>query len=287
LSHNDEDHDHNAPAILTQYRKAINKVFFLQDRRVEEMKRTLAVLKEAEEGDYPAPQRLEADSGAPRVVFSEDGITLAVMYPDLMANVMAQDSAKGRPNQTSVILRLTCGGRRIVFAGDATIEAWDYLSSKMTCEKPLSCDIITIPHHGGSVTSDSSKEDSAQGRLYSKIVRPEYGIASVGTNNQHQHPSEASIAALQKAGVKVLCTQMTQKCCDDLEAIRRVRSIVTRPARSRADSTRRRAGKSKHVACYGSIVAEVSSGQVRISGLKRWQKDFETFGGLTGFHPLC
>jgi beta-lactamase superfamily II metal-dependent hydrolase len=157
ISHNDADHDHNAPVVLTEYRKAINRIFFLQDRNVQEMRRTFGLLRYAPQGDYPIPQRLEANGGAPRVLYSADDITLTVMYPDLISNLTAQNSGRVKPNQTSAILRLTCGGRRIIFSGDATIEAWEYLSSKMSKAKPLNCDIMTIPHHGGNLTTDSSR----------------------------------------------------------------------------------------------------------------------------------
>jgi beta-lactamase superfamily II metal-dependent hydrolase len=288
ISHNDADHDYNAPGVLTQYRKAIHRIFFLHDRDVQEMKRTFAVLREAREGDYPRPQRLEANGGEPRILFSADGVVLSVMYPDLMSNLAAQNSGKARPNLTSAILRLSCYGRRVVFGGDAPNEAWEYLSSRMPNEKPLECNIMAIPHHGGNVTNGLPDQNDAQEKLYSKVIRPEYGIVSVGTNNQYGHPSDVTIAALRKAGVKVLCTQMTEKCCDDLEKIRHMRSIVTRPARSRAKATKTTAHRSsKHIACYGTIFAEISSEQVKISGLSRWQEDFLAFAGVSGFHPLC
>lgn len=287
ISHNDEDHDYNTPQVLSQYRKAINRIFFLQDREVQEMRRTFAVMRHVQEGDYPIPQRLEANGGAPKILYSAGDVTLEVMYPDLMANLSAQGSGRTGSNQTSAILRLTCSGRRIIFSGDATIEAWKYLSSNIPNEKPLSCDIMTIPHHGGNITTDSSMEESEQKRLYSEIIRPDYGVVSVGTYNKYGHPSEVSISALKEAGVKVLCTQMTAKCCGDLESIRSLRRTITKPARSMTEPVKTHGGKSKHVACFGTIIAEVSSDRVIISGWRRWLQDLEGFAAVTGFKPLC
>ena len=287
ISHNDADHDYNVPRILSQYRKAINRIFFLQDREAQEMRRTFAVMRHAKEGDYPTPQRLEADGGAPRILYSAEDVTLAVMYPDLIANLDAQSSGRTGPNRTSAILRLACGGRRIIFSGDATIEAWEYLSSRMSNEKPLRCDIITVPHHGGNITTDSSKERSEQQKLYSEIINPEYGVVSVGTYNQYGHPTEVSISSLKEAGVKVLCTQMTDKCCGDLESIRSLRSTITKPARSMAEPVKTPGGKSKHVACFGTIIAEVSSDRVIISGWRKWLQGIGGFAAVTSFNPLC
>ena len=287
ISHNDADHDYNAPGVLTEYRKAINTIFFLQDRNVQDMRRTFAVLRYAPQGDYPTPQRLEANGGAPRILYSAEDVTLAVMYPDLVSNLIAQNLSRATPNQTSAILRLTCGGRRIIFSGDATIEAWEYLSSKMSNAKPLKCDIMTIPHHGGNITTNSYREESCQKRLYSHIIRPEYGVISVGTYNQYGHPCVASIAALKAAGVKVLCTQITDKCCDDLESIRSLRRTVIRPARSTKDLSRTRGGRSKNVACFGTVVAEISEHNVRIANLATYEGDLKSFAALPSFHPIC
>jgi len=287
ISHNDADHDYNAPGVLAEYRKAINKIFFLQDRNVKEMRRTSGVLTCAPQGDYPIPQRLEANGGAPRILYSAEDVTLAVMYPDLMSNLTAQKLGKATPNQTSAILRLTCGGRRIIFSGDATIEAWEYLSSKMSNAKPLRCDIMTIPHHGGNITTNSSREESYQKRLYSHIIRPEYGVISVGTYNRYGHPCAASITALKAAGVRVLCTQITDKCCGDLESIRSLRRTITRPARSTKDVSKTQGGRTKHVACFGTVVAEVSENNVRISNLAAYDEDVKSFAALPSFHPIC
>jgi len=287
ISHNDADHDYNAPGVLTQYRKAINKIFFLQDRNVQEMSRTFAVLRYAPQEDYPTPQRLEVNGGAPRILYSAEDVTLAVMYPDLMANLAAQSSSRIEPNRTSAILRLTCGGRRIIFSGDATIEAWEYLSSKMSNDKPLRCDIMTIPHHGGNITTDSSREESYQKRLYSEIINPEYGVISVGTYNQYGHPSMAAIIALKTAGVKVLCTQITDNCCGDLESIRALRRIVAKPARSAKDVRKTVGGRSKHVACFGTVVAEISENNVRIANLATYNEDVKSFAAIASFHPMC
>ncbi|MCX5647025.1 MAG: MBL fold metallo-hydrolase [Phycisphaerae bacterium] len=286
VSHNDSDHDYNVGQVLHQYRKATRRIFFLQDRAVHNsMPTTFGVLKRSADGDFPSPERLETNAGTAKKLFSQDGVVLSILYPDLMANLEAQGA--GRSNQTSAVLRLTCGGRRVVFSGDATIEAWEWLARKLPEAKPLLCDIMTIPHHGGTISDSQAGEATYQRRLYTDLIQPEFGIVSVGTINPYGHPSVAAIRALRDTGVTVLCTQMTQRCCGDLEAIRSSRGVFSMPSRSTETPSTTCSQKSRHVACFGSIVAEISESHVKIANLKRHEQAMEAFSKSTSFNPLC
>jgi competence protein ComEC len=286
ISHNDSDHDYNVSPVLNQYRKATKRVFFLQDRTVgNTMPKTFAVLKCAPEGDFPDPERLETKAGTATELFSHNGVVLSVLYPDLMENLDGQTA--GRPNRASAILRLSCGGRRIVFSGDATINAWECLARKFPEPKPLLCDVMTVPHHGGNISASRGQEAACQHRLYTNLIRPEFGIVSAGTFNQYGHPEARTIKALRQAGVKVLCTQMTGRCIGDLEVVRPLRTTLAGPSRSTRSRNVTDSGKSKNVACFGSMVAEISETRVKISNLDRYEQDMKVLSGLKGFNPLC
>jgi beta-lactamase superfamily II metal-dependent hydrolase len=286
VSHNDSDHDYNVGQMLHQYRKAMRRIFFLQDRAVRNnMPTTFGVLKRSADGDFPSPERLETIAGTAKKLFSQDGVVLSILYPDLMANLTAQSAS--RANQTSAILRLSCGERRVVFSGDATIDAWEWLASKLPGAKPLLCDVMTIPHHGGAVSKSKAQETACQHRLYADLVRPEYGIISVGTSNQDGHPSMEAIKALLDTGVKVLCTQMTEQCCADLESVRSSYGVLPMPSRSTREESVTHSGKSKHVACFGSVIAEVSRTQLKISNLKRHEQTMQVLLKSASFSPLC
>jgi len=287
ISHNDCDHDGNVGQILGQYRKAIKRVFFLQDRPVKKnkMSRTFAVLRNGAEGDFPDPDALGTQGGTAKELFSENGIVLSVLYPDLMANQEAQ--AAGRPNQTSAVLRLSCDGRRVIFSGDATVETWEWLARKFPETKPLPCDIMTVPHHGGAISKSRAQEIPCQRRLYTNLIKPEFAVISVGSNNQDGHPNIETIRAIVDGGVKVLCTQMTERCSADLESIRLSRGVLPVPSRSMAEKSTSHSGKSRHVACFGSIVAEISESHLKISNLSRHKQAMEAFSKSKGFGPLC
>jgi len=267
--------------------KATKRIFFLQDRAVKknDMPKTFAVLRSAVEGDFPDPEGLGAQGGTAKELFSENGIVLSVLYPDLMTNLEAQIAS--RPNQTSAVLHLSCAGRRVIFSGDATIDAWEWLARKSSERKPLPCDIMTIPHHGGAISTSRTQETACQRRLYTDLIRPEFGIVSVGSNNQDGHPNTKAIRALIDAGVKVLCTQMTEQCSADLEWIRLSRGVLSAPCRSTAEKNTSQSGKSRHVACFGSILAEISKSHLKISNLKRHEQVMQAFSESRSFTPMC
>lgn len=277
ISHNDSDHDGNVQKILSQYRNAINRIYFLRDRSPVANIATFALLKSPQfKDDFPEPKRLEAD----QEIFSEKELNLTVLYPTMMDNLESEYC----PNATSGILRLKCGNRKIVYSGDATIEAWESLSQKNK-QKPLRCDVMTIPHHGGSI---SGKADVApQERLYSEIIHPDYGIVSVGSSNQHNHPKSETIAALKKSGVTVLCTQMTDKCCQELEEIRQIDRKVSQPSKSLREEDLTSCGRSRNVACFGSVVVELRDDRMKISNLSSFGRAFGQFQQVASFSPLC
>lgn len=286
VSHNDSDHDHNVASILGAFPKAVKKILLLEDRNVGLIK-TFGLLSSEQSKNYPRPERLESDGSHPKIIFSENDITLSIMYPDLTENLNAQGMGTRRPNATSGILKLECGTRKVVFSGDATIEAWESLASRINSSKPLSCDIMTIPHHGGSISAHADNERASQIRLYSEIIKPKYGIISVGTRNERGHPTQEAIAAAMAMGVKILCTQMTGECCYNLESIRSRRKIINKPSRSSAKEDRSSQGHSRNVACFGSVVAEISPSQVNILNIAQYKQDVEKFSTVPNFQPLC
>jgi hypothetical protein len=219
---------------------------------------------------------LEAD----QTVFSENKLNLTVLYPSMMDNLKLE----GRPNTTSGILCLKCGNRKIVYSGDATIEAWESLSQKYK-QKPLLCNVMTVPHHGGKVSKQNEAAD--QQKLYSEFVKPQYGIISVGSWNSHRHPLPEAINALRGSGIEVFCSQMTTQCCEDLERIRRIPRIITQPSRSSKREDKTQGGKSKNVACFGSLALEVSEDEIKVSSLPAFNRAFHEFRNIPTFTPIC
>jgi competence protein ComEC len=289
ITHNDEDHDGSVASVLKAYPKAIKRILFLQDRPANEIRtyNEVALLRSTLKDDYPPPERLEAGSARPRIVLAEGDIELTVAYPDFTANLDAEHSGSRRANRSSAVLRLTCGNRSVVFAGDATCEAWEAISSELPVPGPLKCDIITVPHHGGTISTNPATEAQTQEKLYRDIINASYGIVSVGTSNTHGHPRPETLSALARTGVRVLCTQITDKCCDDLESVRPLRRWLIHPTRSTKETVTTSGGNSRNVACYGTIVAEVSSAAIKFVHMPLYTRDMKAYASVKGFRPLC
>ncbi len=283
FSHNDSDHINGAVGVLANFFDITERVYFLADGKHEKV---VGLLKTYDPERKLSTLRLEHAIDGRGVIYNKGGIKLEVIYPGFTSTLKAEKAGSRRTNQTSAILKLTCGKKCVVFSGDATIEAWEHLSEKYLKEQPFRCDIMTIPHHGGKITPQKNELD-VQKKLYSEIIKPEYGIISVGSNNLYNHPCPGTISVLIESGVEVLCTQMTSQCCSDLEKIREASRIITQPSLSSREKKTTISGKSKDIACLGTITAEVSPEEIKINQLKTHQQNKKAFSNITTFNSLC
>jgi beta-lactamase superfamily II metal-dependent hydrolase len=301
ISHNDEDHDGGAARIIGAYPKAIEQVFFLADRP-SHLIRTLSLVKReiAANRLLRSPVRLEAKDLLQTIYADPTShLRLVVYYPTFAENLAAEDMGSRRANATSAVLALFCGSRKVVFSGDATMDAWESIATRLTRESPIPCDIMTVPHHGGhlvpkkaseTVSEYQSMEKAAMNRLYSRIVQPKFAVVSVGSSNcfgRDIHPLPSTISALRELGIEVLCTQMTPHCTDDLEAIRPGILLPITPSRSTPTPRCTQSGRSKDVACAGSIVAEVTADRVAVSRWPVHQQALQEAIRASRVHPLC
>lgn len=283
LSHNDSDHINGAAGLIGNYIDIIEKIYFLADGKHGKI---LELLNTYDPDKKILRERLEKNSNGSKIIYHEGNIKLEVIYPGIISNLEAENAGRERANQTSAILKLSCGKKRIIFSGDASIIAWEHLTKDYLKEKPFKCDIMTIPHHAGKISS-GTKDLEAQKKLYTEIIKPQYGIVSVGTINNHGHPCSETISALIESGVFVLCTQMTQQCCSDLEAIRGINRIIAQPSFSSRKKLTTISGKSKNVACIGTISAEINPKEIKINQLKIHKQNMKLFSKSKVFDPLC
>jgi len=283
FSHNDSDHINGAAGILGDFVGIVEKIYFLADGKHEKVLGLLSTYDP--EGKIPC-ERLEKTSEGSKIIFHEGNIKLEIIYPGFISNLEAERSGNRRANQTSAIIKLTCEEKCIVFSGDATIEAWERLAKEYLKEQPFECDIMTIPHHGGKITSGHG-ELRAQKKLYTKIIKPKCGIISVGTSNGDGHPCPETISAMVESGIEVLCTQMTPQCCNNLEEIRGVNRIIAQPSLSSRKEGKTQSGRSKNIACLGTITAEINPEEIRIIQLKTHLQNMELFSKIPSFEPLC
>jgi competence protein ComEC len=119
-----------------------------------------------------------------------DAVRLDVLGP---AKVFS--STRSDPNNSSVVLRATIRGHRILLPGDAEIEAQDAL---LESGQDLRADILKVPHHG------SAYSDPA----FLQAVHAQVALISVGLNNDYGHPSPLLIAELARLGVRTFRTDL-------------------------------------------------------------------------------
>jgi hypothetical protein len=281
VSHNDADHDTGACEILTNYQDSLRALYFLEDRprgdpriyqRANEINKARLNAKRPEIEIF----RLETSGNRPGRIYEDSarGIVLDLVYPNFAAN-----RRRTRPNSTSGILRLTYGTRRLVFSGDAPVAAWKWMIRAQLIEPPVVCDVMTVPHHGGGIGSERQLR-----WLYTKAVRCTYAIVSVGTSNHHGHPSEYGVRALRdESRAKILCTQMTSRCCDDAELLRR--NWLVPDIHSQSHPSIR--PDAPHVACAGTVVAEIGPDVVTIDVWRKHQDEVDRLRGMDIGHPLC
>jgi competence protein ComEC len=130
---------------------------------------------------------------------SFDGIRADVLWP-IAREVPARSPSDGRRiNDTSVVLDLRFGERRMLLTGDIEDDVDPRLlaSGIGVDERPL--DVLKVAHHGsGTATSDA----------WLDALRPRVGMISAGTGNPYGHPAPRTLERLEQRGVRVLRTDL-------------------------------------------------------------------------------
>jgi competence protein ComEC len=294
VSHNDKDHHGGAAQILAAYPKAVDCLYFLQDRPLEKLYLYAVAKHERESGNLlNEPVRLERQ-GNPCVLYADPqaNFSLELFFPTFQDNLDAQRAKK--PNATSAVVVLFCGQRKIVYPGDASVDEWQRIYARLGAG--MRCDALAVPHHGGhyvprrrgeSVKAFKSRVTKELSWLYSTGVRPAHAIVSVGTSNGDGHPNSATIKALSAAGTTVLCTQITAQCCENLERLRPGVIRLDTPSRSRPSQDLTSGGRSRNVGCAGTVIVELSPTKVVLRRLRDHQDAVDRLAKTPGGRPLC
>lgn len=120
-------------------------------------------------------------------------ITISGVVLEVLGPPSAFHGTRSDPNNSSLVLRATLRGVRILLPGDAEIEAQ---RSLLDAGVDLRADVLKVPHHG------SAYSDPA----FLAAVHASLAIVSVGAHNDYGHPSPVLLAALARLGVPLLRT---------------------------------------------------------------------------------
>jgi competence protein ComEC len=119
----------------------------------------------------------------------------ALRFGALRVSVLSPASVSGDPNADSLVLLVTAGGRRILFAGDCTGPNEAAVGS--ICARGPPIDVLKVAHHGSRYSTTTTFLDGA---------RPRSAVISVGANS-YGHPTQETIDRLRSSGARVYSTQ--------------------------------------------------------------------------------
>jgi competence protein ComEC len=120
--------------------------------------------------------------------FTVGGVHLEVLAPPYPFVGTRSD-----PNNSSLVMRATVSGVRVLLSGDAEIEEQDWL---LGSGQDLRADVLKVPHHG-SAYSDPT---------FLAAVHASVGVISVGLHNDYGQPSPVLLTDLARLGVPALRT---------------------------------------------------------------------------------
>lgn len=296
LSHSHIDHsgglatkrrrlqDEAVSGILVDYRGAIGRIAYVFDSDFRLRPVGQYLVKMVREGHLKKEQLLHfvASEKPYPLWISDNKVTrIAALSPLGGDHLLAFESQN--PNASSAILELRHLSQKIIFAADSEFEQWREVY-RLRGEKPLVCKALTMPHHGGLMKGTA--EDLRW--FCEDAVDSEIVVVSVGTINQHKHPREEVIRAMSLSGCEIVCTQITEKCCNKLESVRPgVIGPPRFPGKSSIHTDLTRSGKrSRNVACAGTVSALLDD-----KGIVIERKDEHRIGVdqlvKVGHSPLC
>ncbi len=283
VSHSHEDHRGAAVAILGEYQDRVDRICFVQDGQFLESRFWLRIsdLLKAHILTKAQLTRLEV-TGRPQLVWEDRcrRAKLRTFSPLAAENLLAQEA--GKQNATSAILFLDVGARRVMFAADSEVSQWKEI--RRSAGRRLPCDAFAVPHHGGATASTEAE----LAWLLDEAIEADVAVVSVGTSNTHEHPRADVIQSLTSRGVRVMCTQITRRCSDDLESLRPgVLQPITILGRSSPIRDVNQRGNSRNVACAGAIRAVFTAGNLVIDRLGDHQRAVDALATRVKGHPLC
>lgn len=174
LTHPDEDHIGGADVILEEL--SVGRIY-------------LPAL-ETEDETFSRFLEAAALSGA-AIGVVEAGDRFWLGHADV--HFLAPLSLQGSSNDSSAVLRISCGESAVLLMGDAEAEAEELLLQRYPIEL-LSADLLKVGHHGGATSTSDALLDA---------VSPRFAAVSCGYGNTFGHPARRVEDALAARGIAV------------------------------------------------------------------------------------
>lgn len=270
--------------ILAEYQSSIGTIWHVWDHKFRSTTLAAYLAKLMKEGKIRSEQvqSLSVAKDPQELWSSVDQHTKLVAIAPTGGQALLATMASN-PNAASAILELRHRGQRIVFTADSEFSQWRDVY-RLRGNTRHTCRVMTMPHHGGLMNGS----DADLAWFCTVATAADVVVLSVATVNQHDHPREAVVRNLASTGCHVMCTQITNQCCNALENARP--GVIGPPlAPCRSSSKRQltsRAKRSKNVACAGTIVAILDDNGITI------EREADHVTGVdslvsSGHSPLC
>ncbi|MBQ8309958.1 MAG: MBL fold metallo-hydrolase [Clostridia bacterium] len=182
FTHPDEDHIGGADGILSQF--PTREIWMSQPERAD-----------PNESEHILWSAAEA-CGAEILTVSEGKLWRlgdALLYVLAPSAIAAED-----PNESSVVLKLTCGEATAIFTGDVGAEGERALVEKYGAH--LSCQLYKAGHHGSSTSSSAD---------FLRAMSPTWAIISCEAGNAYGHPHGETLLRLAEVGATVCRTDLS------------------------------------------------------------------------------
>lgn len=124
--------------------------------------------------------------------------TFDVLWPalDLTKQTIAHDDAAngGGVNDSSIVLKLRCGGSQAMLMGDASSDIEERI---LDSGADVQAGLLKVGHHGSRFSS---------GVRFLQAVQATWAVISDGVGNRYHHPHPTALLRLTQAGLKILRT---------------------------------------------------------------------------------
>ena len=178
LTHPDEDHAGGLASVL----RAVGAGAVVGSGVTMGQTGQLAGLAEARRAGVPWRRTSTGDA------WTIDGVHFHVLNPPPPPNSPDPDA----PNDWSVVLRVTWGDFSALLMGDA--------DAAIEARVPAGAvTLLKVGHHGSATSTSQAFVDA---------VRPEYALIPVGARNRYGHPDPDVLARLERAGTRILRTDL-------------------------------------------------------------------------------
>jgi competence protein ComEC len=130
----------------------------------------------------------------PGVSLTTPAVGTSYELGDATIVVIANGTGEIKTNESSIVLKVICGGKSILLTGDipASVER-----KLIASGQPLDSDVLKVAHHGSNGSSTTA---------FLAAVSPEIAVISVGATNSYGHPRQEVLDRLKEAQATVYRT---------------------------------------------------------------------------------